>query len=182
MNIKKLILLFLALFMLTTSLALAVEVGDIAPTFNLKLTRSSSTSDFTLSEYQGIKPVYLIFWATWCPNCKEEIPDLKTLHEKYNNKIEILAINVGINDSIRRVNRYIKKYKLTYNVAFDHDAEIAGLYNVRGIPTQIIIDINGIVRYRDTQVPDDLGQHLEELSGIVTDPNSKPGSFSAESQ
>lgn len=163
MNIKKLVLMILALLFLGTSLVLAVDVGDNAPAINLKLTQSSSTSNFILSKYKGTKPVYLVFWATWCPNCKEEIPRLKELHKKYGDKIEILAINVGMNDSMVRVNRYIKKYKLPYNVAFDHDSKIASKYSIRGIPTQIIIDINGIVRYRDTKVPDDLGQHLDDL-------------------
>jgi len=138
------------------------KVGDNAADFSI--TRLDG-STFKLSDYRGKKAVKLIFWATWCPNCKAEIPALNALHEKHGNDIELLAINVTVNDSLRRVEHYQKKYNLAYPLAFDEGQNVSRAYNVMGTPTLIIIDINGVIRYRASETPEDIGEHLDLLMG-----------------
>jgi len=138
------------------------SVGDVANDFTIK--RIDGT-EFRLSDYKGKKSVNLVFWATWCSNCKAEIPALKTLTKSHGDDIEMLAINVGVNDSMKRLNRYREKYAIDYPMAFDETSNISRQFGVMGTPTLMIIDINGIIRYRGAEVPDDIADHIDGLMG-----------------
>lgn len=164
--IHRLTALLLALFLVSVSVtaeaapSVGTNVGDYAPDFSMQ---TLDKQTFTLKEWRGKQAVYLIFWATWCPNCKREIPKLSKLSQSLKNKVVFLAINAGINDSIRKVQRYQTKYPMAYPIAFDEGSPITKQYNVMGTPTQIIIDINGIIRYRAPDVPEDMMDHVDEL-------------------
>jgi len=138
------------------------RVGDIAADFSIARMDGST---FKLSDYKGKKAVNLIFWATWCPNCKEEIPALNTLHKTHSDDIEMLAINVTVNDSIKRVHHYQKRHNVSYPLAFDENRQVTKRYSVMGTPTQFIIDINGVIRYRAAETPEDIGEHINALMG-----------------
>jgi peroxiredoxin len=141
--------------------AVSVKVGDESPPFLLKTIDNRA---FRSEEMKGKKPLFLVFWATWCSACKEEIPKLNEIFSSFEPKgMEFLAINVGVNDSLARVKRYIKKYKITYPVAFEGGNRVTKLFGVQGTPTIIIVDRQGIVRYRSPSVPDDLDEHFQEL-------------------
>lgn len=87
----------------------------------------------------------------------------KNLHKQVGNKIEFIGINVGINEKIETVKEYVKKYNLNFEVIFDKDQKIIKAFRVMGTPTHIIIDRKGVIRYRDSELPEDLGKHMEEL-------------------
>lgn len=148
------------LFLLTAN-SYAIEVGSPAPDFNLKTLEGK---DIRLSDYKGKNPVYLVFWATWCPVCEEEIPNLKAIYSRFQSKgLIMLAVNVGINDSAKKAAMYKEKHKLPYPVLFDNDSSVTKLYGVMGTPTMIILDKKGIIRYRASVVPDDLDKHFDKL-------------------
>ncbi len=152
--------LFASLFLFATS-SYAIEVGSPAPDFSLKTLEGK---DVRLGDYKGKNPVYLIFWATWCPVCEEEIPNLKAIYSRFQPKgLVLLAINVGINDSLKKAALYKEKHKLPYAVLFDNDGSITKSYGVMGTPTMIVMDKNGIIRYRASAVPDDLDKHFDKL-------------------
>ncbi|MBI5749870.1 MAG: TlpA family protein disulfide reductase [Nitrospinae bacterium] len=139
----------------------ATETGNPAPDFSLKTLEGR---DVRLSDYKGKNPVYIIFWATWCPACKEEIPKLKEIYSQFQSKgLTMLAINVGINDSAKKAALYKEKHSLPYPVLFDNDSLVTKLYNVIGTPTMVIIDKKGIIRYRSSATPDDLDRHFDRL-------------------
>ncbi len=146
------------IFLTATSASAVSQVGDPAPDFSL-LTLDGHT--FDLAEYRGKKPVHLIFWATWCSVCKHEIPEIKKTFNKYNGNVAVIAINVSIRDSIEKVHRYVSKYKIPYPVSFDEGAKVTRLYGVMGTPTQIIIDMQGVIRYRGSATPKDLFNYVE---------------------
>lgn len=159
---KKLIVTFFALlgfvFISAMPALAASQVGEVAPSFSL---RTLDGDRFDLVEYRGKKSVHLIFWATWCSVCKHEIPEIKNAFNKYNDNVAVIAINVSIRDSIAKVHRYVSKYKLPYPIAFDEGAKVTRLYGVMGTPTQIIIDRQGIIRYRGSVTPKDLSRYVE---------------------
>ena len=77
---------------------------QLAADFTLK---SLEGEEFKLSSFRGKNPVYLVFWATWCPYCVKEIPRLKELYAKLAPKgLKILAINIGYNDPLLRVQTF----------------------------------------------------------------------------
>lgn len=138
------------------------DVGEKAPDF--EITRMDGKK-FKLSDFKGKKSVYLVFWNTWCHYCVKKIPKLKDAQIKLSDDIEIIAINTTREDSISEIKSFNKRFQINYPVAFDSGEKVTDLYNVWGTPTEFIIDINGIIRYRD-DVPDKLEDYLGEWNSV----------------
>ncbi len=144
------------------SFTFGLEIGDKAPSFSLNTMEGNSFTQ--LSDGSDSGPVMLIFWATWCPSCKEEIPHVRDIHESFTSKgLRVLAINVGVNDSQKRVQKFSEKYKMSYPVTFDAGSKVTKEYGVMGTPTVMIIDQQGIVRYKSSVLPENLEDHFESL-------------------
>ncbi len=156
------VLCFVFIFLLVSA-SNALEIGELAPDFEVDTVQEER---FKLSDYQGHKPVYLIFWATWCPICKREVPHFKKIQNTLGEDIKVLAINVGMDQTLEDVLDYKKQHNIHYSVAFDEGSVISRAYDVLGTPWQVIIDINGLVRYRSSKTPKNLQQHLKALSEI----------------
>ncbi|MCP4404336.1 MAG: TlpA family protein disulfide reductase [bacterium] len=155
------ILTIFCVLMLFANTGMAVQVGDNAPQFEA-LTLTETT--FDSAAMIGEKPLLLVFWATWCPVCKEEIPKLKEMYSTFAPQgLEVLAVNVGINDSAAKATRYVEKYDISYPVFFDEGSQITKQFEVQGTPTIIIVDVHGVVRYRSSEVPEDLAENFEML-------------------
>ncbi len=155
--------LFILALLLTTPV-FAQEVGDQAPDF------SAITLDnqpvWLSKDYVGKKPVMLVFWATWCPNCFKEIPKIKTLFSHFGNRFPIFAINIGIKDSLKKTRAFRKKQGINYPVIFDEGSAITSAYRVWGTPTLIIVGANGNLFYRASHAPmiQDINEHWAELT------------------
>jgi thiol-disulfide isomerase/thioredoxin len=95
----------------------------------------------TLSGLKG-KIVFLNFWATWCPPCRAEMPDMEKLYQKFKNEgLEFLTVN--IQEHKRDVEAFMKDFGLSFPVALDSRGDVATKYGIRGIPTTYIIDRDG---------------------------------------
>lgn len=138
--------------------ALAANVGDVAPDFEIALEDGST---FRLSDYRGQKPVYVIFWNTWCSYCIAKTPRYQKLQQRFGDKIEIIAINTSWSDSPDEMRSFEKHHQIQYATAFDNGEIITDRYRVVNVPTEFIVDIDGIVRYRD-RVPEYLAAHLPD--------------------
>ena len=114
----------------------------------------------SVSEYKGKKPVMLVFLTTWCGYCKREMPNINKVYENFK-EIEVVGIDPGWNDSIKRLKSFIKRYKIRFKVAFDSSGEWGKFYHIRGVPTIIIIDINGDIQYIGNNVPKDLKEKIK---------------------
>lgn len=101
-----------------------------------------------LEELKG-KVVVLDFWATWCGPCVESFPKMQKLVNKYNKNSEIVFLFINtlegkINENRRKkVTTFINKKKYTFNVLFDDGSKTATLFNVKAIPTKVVIDKSG---------------------------------------
>jgi peroxiredoxin len=99
---------------------------------------------FRLSDHKGIRPVLLIFSTTWCTYCKAEIPHFKSLHASYAKQgLEI--VNIDIQESKEKVAKFVIKQELPYRTLLDEDGTVSGVYEVRGVPTMILIDKSGMI-------------------------------------
>ncbi len=97
----------------------------------------------TLSQYKG-KKVFLNFWATWCPPCKTEMPDMEKLYqETKDTDLIMLAVNVG--EDKNTVQSFISKNEYNFAVLLDTKGEVSQLYQVKGIPTSYFIDTEGFL-------------------------------------
>ncbi len=118
------------------------EVGYLAPDFTL---RDLEGKEVTLSEYRG-KTVFINFWATWCPPCRAEMPEIKKLHEQMPDLV-ILGVNMGHTEaSPQDVARFMKRYGYTWRVPFDADGRVSERYSVLSIPTSFFIGPDGVIR------------------------------------
>src|SRR6056297_878160 len=97
----------------------------------------------TLSEHTG-KVVFLNFWATWCPPCREEMPSMQVLYDELREEgLEMLAVNVLENRETAQ--EFIDEQGFTYPVLLDRDGRVMLRYGVRAYPTTYMIDREGYV-------------------------------------
>ena len=99
---------------------------------------------FRLSDHKGKRPVLLIFSTTWCTFCRAEIPHFKSLYASYAQQgLEI--VNIDIQESKEKVAKFVAKNELPYRTLLDEDGMVSGVYKVRGVPTMILVDKNGMI-------------------------------------
>ncbi|MGL5647124.1 MAG: TlpA family protein disulfide reductase [Clostridium sp.] len=113
---------------------------------NFKL-KNLNGEEVSLSQYKG-KKVFINFWASWCPPCKDEMPDLEKLYKEYGDKIVILTINAG--ETREKAENFIKEKNYTFPVLLDSNMEVSAEYGARYLPTSVMINEKGdIVNYRN---------------------------------
>ncbi len=131
--------------------------ADIAPEFTLI---SLTGENVALSDYAG-QVVMINMWATWCPPCKAEMPEINAFYEAHKQEgFVVLAVN-NQEDAIT-INEFIQANGFTFPVLLDTQTEVVDLYRVQGLPTSFIIDRNGFIQH--TQIGEIT---LEELEAIV---------------
>ena len=108
---------------------------------------------FRLSDHRGKRPVLLIFSTTWCTFCKAEIPHFKALHATYA-KQGLEVVNIDIQESKEKVARFAAQNQLPYRVLLDEDGAVSGVYEIRGVPTMILVDKNGMIACRQCRSVD----------------------------
>lgn len=123
-------------------LTVGVHVGQIAPDFTLP---TLSGGKVHLRQLRG-HPVWLNFFASWCPPCKAEAPNIEAA-ARNNPKLEIIGMNLtGSEVSLNDVRGFVRKFHLTYPVAIDQNNAVANRYQVQVIPTSFFIDAHGVIR------------------------------------
>ncbi len=143
-------------FLLIPIVAGATDVGKKLPTFS-GLDMDGQTVD--LNKIIGKKPIMLIFWSSWCENCKGEIPKINKLVEKYQKQgMEFIGINVGMNDTETKARQYMKKYKITYPVVFDKTGELSEKYQIPKVLTVLVAQKDGrvVMKYLTAPEIDDI--------------------------
>ena len=119
-----------------------IHAGDVAPDFSVEMLDGSNV---TLSAFQG-KPTLLIFWATWCPPCREELAHLQEgVIDVYGKAINVLPVSRGEKRGV--VEEYISKMGYTFAVGLDGEQKAYRKYASNYIPRCFVIDSKGTVLY-----------------------------------
>ncbi len=116
-------------------------VGSMAPDFAIEDLKGDKIS---LSMFRG-RPVLLNIWATWCPYCREERPELNSLYKKYS-ETGLIVIAVSIDHNTEKVKTYLEDVPVDYMVLIDKKGIVARLYKVYALPTSILIDREGRIK------------------------------------
>lgn len=143
----------------TAYASVGVSVGQEAPDFKLKSLAGKSVS---LKDFRGEKVVVLDFWASWCAPCLRAIPELNRIQKDYEKDVQVLGIN--IREKPAAVLSVKKKYMVKYPILLDLNGSVAKEYRVRGIPTLILVDKDGVVQYNGHN-PARLKEILRRLAG-----------------
>ena len=158
------ICVIVALFVFLTTPVWAIEVGEPLPQFSLRTFAGESVSTSALKG----KPVLVVFWNTWCAVCMHELPQIDRLVKSVGSeKLTILAINTAINDSEKKAWKYWQKKGFGFSFAFDKYFELGQAFSIRGVPTIVLADDQGVVRAKFNNLPDDIKKRIAQLSGSV---------------
>ena len=159
---KKLFALVLMLALVCTT-ALATEPSPVeegVEASDFEVTLSDGITAFKLSDQRG-KAVLINLWATWCPPCVAEMPDLQKLSEDYAGSLVVLGINIG--DNPEKATAYMEDNGYTYPLYVDYDHSLSlAMFPSPFIPFTVIIDPNGVV----TAIHSGLGTY-EDFQGYV---------------
>ncbi len=126
----------------TASEAQAPNKGSPAPDFEWP----ENGSSVSLSSYRGDKPVFVNFWATWCPPCKAEMPEIENIYNTHRNDLEIIGVSMGPRDWPQLVLDFVNKTTYSWKFIHDGDYGIATRYQVVSIPSSFFIDKNGVIQ------------------------------------
>lgn len=114
--------------------------GTVAPVFELRDDRGAGVS---LSDYRG-RVVLMNLWASWCPPCRAEMPDLQRLANAYSpSAIAIVGVNEG--ESPQRARAFATALRISFPIWIDEGQRYGRIYTALGLPTTVILDRRGIV-------------------------------------
>jgi len=157
MKIKLFLSLAAALLLGAVSLR-AQEAKDLDPQYAKDLIKSGQAPDFTLpgtdgktyslKDFRG-KTLIIDFWATWCPDCREEMPQLLALQKKLNGRKDIVMVGVSFDTDPAKLEAYVKEQGIGWLQLSDFkskkESAISEAYHIQWIPTKYVIGPDGKV-------------------------------------
>ncbi len=153
--IKGILLLSLFLFPMRVY---ALGVGERSPDFRAVTIKGEQISYDR--DLKGKKPVYLVFWTTWCPYCKVELPQIEELYKKYGDRVEFIGVSLGIKN---KIGRFVREKKLSFPIVYDEGNKIAGAFGAQ-IQTNLLIDKRGVIVYKGKGFEEDIVKRLKKLA------------------
>jgi thiol-disulfide isomerase/thioredoxin len=127
---------------LMMSPAMAGVITGTAPDFTLK---SAGGENLRLSEFRG-EVVLINFWASWCGPCREEMPLLDQLHNRYQS-LGFTVLGVNVEEDPHKALRLLKDLHVSFPVLFDDQSTVSRLYDIVAMPSTVLVDRNGNMRY-----------------------------------
>jgi peroxiredoxin len=124
---------------LTGTVGAAPKAGEAAPAFRAVDVNGAEVS---LAGLAG-RPVWLVFGATWCSNCRAETADVQAVQEALGGDVAIVAVYIG--ESQATVSDYAARLGLTYTQVADSATALGSAYSVMGVPAHFFLDSNGVI-------------------------------------
>lgn len=116
--------------------------AETAPDFTLK---SDSGENLRLAEQRG-KVVMINFWASWCGPCREEMPILDALYDRYE-KAGFTLFGVNVEQDPQAAQKFLADVGVSFPILFDPESDVSRDYQVNAMPTTVMVDRDGEVRY-----------------------------------
>ena len=113
-----------------------------APDFTLK---SVDGENLRLSEFRG-EVVLINFWASWCGPCRQEMPVLSDLHDRYR-ALGFTVLGVNVEEDSAEARKLLKKMPVSFPVLLDNESVVSKQYDVVAMPSTVLVDRNGNMRY-----------------------------------
>lgn len=111
------------------------------------------------------KPAVIEFWATWCEQCEALQPQLDRLQATWGDRVSVIAVAVGVSQSVRRVRRHLEEHDPGYPYLFDARGAAVRAYNATTTSIVVMLDANGKVAYTGVGTDQDLVSAVRALAG-----------------
>ncbi len=128
-----------------------IRIGNLAQEFTLK---DLDNQKHSLKDLRGKEVVHVVFWATWCVPCLEEIPTLRAMQDRFQKRgLQIFGIVVNMSQTLDGVRSTARDLKINYPILWDDGGEVQDRYQVSYIPQNFLIGKDGVIRYVGTSLP-----------------------------
>jgi peroxiredoxin len=128
---------------LQAGIAGAHRLGMRGPAMILKTLDGESID---LAKLYGTKPIYLKFWATWCTPCREQMPGFEHIFETLGDRIQVIAVDAGLNDDVSAVRAFREKYGLHMPIVVD-DGSLAAAFDLQVTPQHVLVGRDARIAY-----------------------------------
>lgn len=133
----------LLIFLLAAPLHSAARGPTYAPRFK---TRSIEGQKIELDRLRKSGPVLLDFWATWCKPCLAAIPEIQAIHEEFGGRgLAVIGISVDGPRNFAKVRPFVARLGIGYPIVLDEDGSLQQKYQVRAMPTTVLVDTSGAI-------------------------------------
>jgi peroxiredoxin len=148
---------------LALALPALADPNSSAPQFTLN---AKGGRDVSLAQYKG-QVVMINFWASWCGPCRQEMPLLESIYQKYN-RMGFTMLGVNVEPDSKAADEWLKQTPVSFPILYDRDSKVSKLYNVAGMPSTVIIDRHGNLRklHRGYQ-PGDENEYLDSIRALI---------------
>jgi len=102
-----------------------------------------SGGSLSMAQLRG-KPVFMDFFATWCPPCNDEAPEVNAAYKEYAPR-GLQVIGVDVEENAQKAKQFVDQHQLTYPAVVD-SGTLSDLYSINGMPVGVFIDKNGVIR------------------------------------
>jgi peroxiredoxin len=149
---------------LTLALPAWVGAADVqAPGFTLQTLDGKTVS---LTQFKG-DVVMINFWASWCGPCRQEMPLLDNIYKQYKD-MGFTLLGVNVEPDAHNANAWLKQTPVTYPILYDPKSQVSQLYQVQAMPTTVIIDRQGVVRFvHNGYLPGDENQYMNSIRALI---------------
>ena len=146
--------------------AAGINIGEIAPDFTLL---DLDGNEIGLSRFRG-KVVFVNFWATWCPLCRAEMPDIESLYQEYKGK-GLVVIGIDIMESEATVRQFVQQGGYNWIFVLDSTGAVTANYDIRAIPTSFFIDREGVIQAVNIGAMTRQGMEATLAEGVMSVPS-----------
>jgi thiol-disulfide isomerase/thioredoxin len=130
---------------------------------------TAAAADLDLSAYRG-KVVYVDFWASWCGPCKQSFPWLDNLVREYASR-DFVVVGINVDKNRDLAERFLNDFHAEFPIVYDPTGELATAYKVAGMPSGILIDRAGHVRFQHAGFSEkQKGLYEEQLQSLLAEP------------
>ncbi len=133
--------------------------GQQAPDFSVQ------TLDGTLLSIDSAagRPSLVVFWASWCGPCRREAVEIAGIVQNYGERLQVVSINSG--EDTTKVKLTAREWGMSWPVGLDPRGSISSAFQVDALPLVLVLDPQGVVRFRGNGLPSDPHRLLDGLAG-----------------